>query len=113
MSEISALIVCVCKCSPLGPFVPAPPEVAMRMLREQGGPSPFEGPGRNGMGAPPIILPPSFRQDPRRLRRYLYLKMLLSFFRLKYGFLSCNYFLANSCPEKVRPWCLWDASFGG
>ncbi|CAM6082620.1 unnamed protein product [Calypogeia fissa] len=26
---------------PLGPFVPAPPEVAMRMLREQGGPPPF------------------------------------------------------------------------
>eukprot|EP00897_Mesotaenium_endlicherianum_P007607 jgi/Mesen1/6875/ME000352S05930 len=25
---------------PLGPFVPAPPEVAMRMLREQGGPPP-------------------------------------------------------------------------
>ncbi|KAL3828649.1 hypothetical protein ACJIZ3_017451 [Penstemon smallii] len=61
---------------PLGPFVPAPPEVAMRMMRDQGGPSPFEG-GRNGMsgpqlsGASPIIaLPPSFRQDPRRLRSY-------------------------------------------
>lgn len=52
--------------------MPAPPEVAMRMLREQGGPPPFEGPGRNGRGAPPIILPPSFRQDPRRLRRYLF-----------------------------------------
>jgi hypothetical protein len=26
---------------PLGPFVPAPPEVAMRMLREQGGPPAF------------------------------------------------------------------------
>ncbi|KAJ7960407.1 Serrate RNA effector molecule-like protein [Quillaja saponaria] len=26
---------------PLGPFVPAPPEVAMRMFREQGGPAPF------------------------------------------------------------------------
>ncbi|KAI3746439.1 hypothetical protein L6452_08872 [Arctium lappa] len=59
---------------PLGPFVPAPPEVAMRMLRDQGGPSPFEGGGRNGpqLGGPaPIIaLPPSFRQDPRRLRSY-------------------------------------------
>ncbi|KAL2557335.1 Serrate RNA effector molecule [Forsythia ovata] len=61
---------------PLGPFVPAPPEVAMRMLRDQGGPSPFEG-GRNGRSGPqmsgpaPIIaLPPSFRQDPRRLRSY-------------------------------------------
>ncbi|KAL6519702.1 hypothetical protein OROHE_017311 [Orobanche hederae] len=32
---------------PLGPFVPATPEVAMRMFREQGGPPPFEG-GRNG-----------------------------------------------------------------
>ncbi|CAN4092551.1 unnamed protein product [Withania somnifera] len=59
---------------PLGPFVPAPPEVAMRMMREQGGPTPFEG-GRNGRsgpaisGAAPIIaLPPGFRQDPRRLR---------------------------------------------
>ncbi|KAL4567553.1 hypothetical protein LXL04_023141 [Taraxacum kok-saghyz] len=61
---------------PLGPFVPAPPEVAMRMLRDQGGPSPFEGGGRNGRTggpqmsgpAPIIALPPSFRQDPRRLR---------------------------------------------
>lgn len=61
---------------PLGPFVPAPPEVAMQMLREQGGPPPFEG-GRNGRSGPqltppaPIIaLPPTFRQDPRRLRSY-------------------------------------------
>nr|XP_043628336.1 serrate RNA effector molecule [Erigeron canadensis] len=61
---------------PLGPFVPAPPEVAMRMLRDQGGP-PFESGGRNGRTGPqmsgpaPIIaLPPSFRQDPRRLRSY-------------------------------------------
>ncbi|KAK4492319.1 hypothetical protein RD792_003122 [Penstemon davidsonii] len=58
---------------PLGPFVPAPPEVAMRMLREQGGPSPFEG-GRNGSqlggSGPMISLPPTFRQDPRRLRSY-------------------------------------------
>ncbi|XAR60254.1 hypothetical protein NMG60_11033538 [Bertholletia excelsa] len=62
---------------PLGPFVPAPPEVAMQMLREQGGPSPFEGSGRNGRpgpqlsgSAPIIALPPAFRQDPRRLRSY-------------------------------------------
>ncbi|XP_024963492.1 serrate RNA effector molecule-like isoform X1 [Cynara cardunculus var. scolymus] len=62
---------------PLGPFVPAPPEVAMRMLRDQGGPSSFEGGSRNGPqmgggggGAPIIALPPSFRQDPRRLRSY-------------------------------------------
>ncbi|KAH9622654.1 hypothetical protein KSS87_022624 [Heliosperma pusillum] len=55
---------------PLGPFVPAPPDVAMRMMREQGGPTPFEQPGRNGRAGPPIILPPSFRQDPRRLRSY-------------------------------------------
>ncbi|XP_051143099.1 serrate RNA effector molecule-like isoform X2 [Andrographis paniculata] len=60
---------------PLGPFVPAPPEVAMRMFREQGGPAPFEG-GRNGRSGPqlggpsPIILPPNMRQDPRRLRSY-------------------------------------------
>ncbi|KAL2240005.1 UNVERIFIED_CONTAM: Serrate RNA effector molecule [Sesamum indicum] len=61
---------------PLGPFVPAPPEVAMRMLRDQGGPPPFEG-GRNGRSGPqlagpsPIIaLPPALRQDPRRLRSY-------------------------------------------
>ncbi|XP_041990629.1 serrate RNA effector molecule-like isoform X1 [Salvia splendens] len=61
---------------PLGPFVPAPPEVAMRMLRDQGGPAPFEG-GRNGrsghqLGGPsPIIaMPPALRQDPRNLRSY-------------------------------------------
>ncbi|CAN4091749.1 unnamed protein product [Withania somnifera] len=62
--------------NPLGPFVPAPPEVAMRMMREQGGPTPFEGSrnGRSGTaisGAAPIIaLPPGFRQDSRRLRSY-------------------------------------------
>ncbi|XP_038693322.1 serrate RNA effector molecule-like isoform X2 [Tripterygium wilfordii] len=61
---------------PLGPFVPAPPEVAMQMFREQGGPPPFEGSGINGRlgpqlnGPAPIILPPGFRQDPRRLRSY-------------------------------------------
>nr|GME08024.1 Serrate RNA effector molecule [Ipomoea batatas] len=61
---------------PLGPFVPAPPEVAMQMLREQGGPASFEG-GRNGRSgaqisgpAPIIALPPTLRQDPRRLRSY-------------------------------------------
>nr|GEW53708.1 serrate RNA effector molecule [Tanacetum cinerariifolium] len=62
---------------PLGPFIPAPPEVAMRMMRDQGGPSPFDGAGRNVLArlqmtapAPMIALPPSFRQDPRRLRSY-------------------------------------------
>uniref|UniRef100_A0A2N9FBD2 C2H2-type domain-containing protein n=1 Tax=Fagus sylvatica TaxID=28930 RepID=A0A2N9FBD2_FAGSY len=62
---------------PLGPFVPAPPEVAMRMLREQGGPPPFEGGGRNGRPGPQLTGPapilafsPGFRQDPRRLRSY-------------------------------------------
>ncbi|KAL1803158.1 hypothetical protein ACET3Z_031805 [Daucus carota] len=62
---------------PLGPFVPAPPEIAMQMLREQGGPSPFESGGRNGRSgshlggpAPIIALPPQFRQDPWRLRSY-------------------------------------------
>ncbi|XP_050224078.1 serrate RNA effector molecule [Mercurialis annua] len=61
---------------PLGPFVPAPPEVAMRMFREQGGPPPFEGGGRNGRPGPqisgpaPILLSPAFRQDPRRIRSY-------------------------------------------
>ncbi|KAH6814266.1 C2H2 zinc-finger protein SERRATE [Perilla frutescens var. frutescens] len=67
---------------PLGPFVPAPPEVAMRMFREQGGPPPFEG-GRNGRSGPqlggpaPIIaLPPTLRQDPRRLRRSAAISLL-------------------------------------
>ncbi|KAK9154457.1 hypothetical protein Sjap_001937 [Stephania japonica] len=64
---------------PLGPFVPAPPEVAMRMLREQGGPSPYEGNGRKGRAAnqgggpgpgPLIAQNPGFRQDPRRIRSY-------------------------------------------
>ncbi|PWA37481.1 C2H2 zinc-finger protein SERRATE (SE) [Artemisia annua] len=62
---------------PLGPFIPAPPEVAMRMMRDQGGPSPFEGGGRNVLArlqmtapAPMVGLPASFRQDPRRLRSY-------------------------------------------
>ncbi|CAI0397314.1 unnamed protein product [Linum tenue] len=63
---------------PLGPFVPAPPEVAMRMFREQGGGPPFEGGGggRNArpgpqLGGPaPILLSSAFRQDPRRIRSY-------------------------------------------
>ncbi|XP_072989461.1 serrate RNA effector molecule [Typha latifolia] len=66
---------------PLGPFVPAPPEVAMRMLREQGGPPSFEangGPrGRKGIvgpvvggSAPLLSVPPAFRHDPRRIRSY-------------------------------------------
>jgi hypothetical protein len=67
--------------SPLGPFVPAPPEIAMHMLREQGPPPPFEpngaphgnagmlGPMMGGP-APIIAMPPNFRHDPRRLRRF-------------------------------------------
>uniref|UniRef100_A0A0C9QWQ1 TSA: Wollemia nobilis Ref_Wollemi_Transcript_3537_2841 transcribed RNA sequence n=1 Tax=Wollemia nobilis TaxID=56998 RepID=A0A0C9QWQ1_9CONI len=74
---------------PLGPFVPAPPEVTMRMLREQGGPAPFHpndnnggprgrkgrssgGPSMGGMMDPQVMLPvsPAFRQDPRRIRNY-------------------------------------------
>ncbi|CAH9083164.1 unnamed protein product [Cuscuta epithymum] len=61
---------------PLGPFVPAPPEVAMQMFREQGGAASFEGSrnGRSGQhmngSAPIIALPPRLRQDPRRLRSY-------------------------------------------
>lgn len=84
---------------PLGPFVPAPPEVAMRLWREQGGAGPFhpgvyDGPfdieggssrgnrkhtglsgGRLGAGlidTPPLPLPlPNMRPDSRRpLRSY-------------------------------------------
>ncbi|KAL4334321.1 hypothetical protein GQ457_07G034140 [Hibiscus cannabinus] len=60
---------------PLGPFVPAPPEFAMQVFRERGGP-PFEGnsrggrPGPNVSGPSPFLLPPAFQQDPRRLRSY-------------------------------------------
>ncbi|KAL3017709.1 hypothetical protein AAZX31_06G294600 [Glycine max] len=61
---------------PLGPFVPAPPEVAMQMFREQGGPTSFDASGRKmrsgphmGGPAPIIAVPPSFRPDPRRMRR--------------------------------------------
>lgn len=73
--HLSRELIYACNCSPLGPFVPAPPEVAMRMFREQGGPPPFEGGGRNGRPGPqlsgpgPILLSPEFRQDPRQLRR--------------------------------------------
>ncbi|OMO91459.1 Arsenite-resistance protein 2 [Corchorus olitorius] len=61
---------------PLGPFVPAPPELAMQVFRERGGPPAFEGNGRGGRPGPnlsgpaPFLLPPGFRQDPRRLRSY-------------------------------------------
>lgn len=88
-------------CSPLGPFVPAPPEVAMRMFREQGGPSPFEG-GRNERtgpqisgSAPIIALPPSFHQDPRRLRRSVVFLFLL---------LSTKTFVENA--ENIKHLCL-------
>ncbi|CAJ1977987.1 unnamed protein product [Sphenostylis stenocarpa] len=62
---------------PLGPFVPAPPEVAMQMLRDQGGPSSYDASGRKmrggphiGGAAPIIAVPPNFRPDPRRMRSY-------------------------------------------
>jgi len=62
----------------LGPFVPAPPEVAMQMLRDQGGPS-YDASGRKMRGGPhmsgaaPIIaVPPNFRPDPRRMRRLMF-----------------------------------------
>ncbi|KAG5049106.1 hypothetical protein JHK85_010209 [Glycine max] len=62
---------------PLGPFVPAPPEVAMQMFREQGGPSSYDASGRKirsgphmGGPAPIIAVPPSFRPDPRQMRSY-------------------------------------------
>ncbi|KAG9152483.1 hypothetical protein Leryth_016413 [Lithospermum erythrorhizon] len=76
-SDMPPLLMPVPGAGPLGPFVPAPPEVAMQMMREQGGPLPFEGTGQNGRSGPqlggptPIIgLPPAFQQDPRRLRSY-------------------------------------------
>ncbi|KAG2331869.1 hypothetical protein Bca52824_003049 [Brassica carinata] len=55
---------------PLGPFVPAPPDVAMQMFKDPSGPPnpPFEGGGRGGPA--PFLLSPAFRQDPRRLRSY-------------------------------------------
>lgn len=53
---------------PLGPFVPAPPEVAMQMLREKGGPSSYDASGRTmlsgphmGGQAPIIAVNPTFR----------------------------------------------------
>lgn len=61
---------------PLGPFVPAPPEVAMQMLRDQGGSS-YDASGRKMHSGPPmgggssiIAVPPTFRPDPRRMRSY-------------------------------------------
>ena len=75
--------------SPLGPFVPAPPEIAMHMLREQGPPPPFEpngaphgntgmlGPMMGGP-APIITMPPNFRHDPRRLRRSILNSIILN-----------------------------------
>lgn len=48
----------------------------MQMLREQGGPSPYDGSGRKMRSgshmsgpAPIIAVPPAFRPDPRRMRR--------------------------------------------
>ncbi|WJX29442.1 hypothetical protein P8452_18083 [Trifolium repens] len=62
---------------PLGPFVPAPPEVAMQMLRDQGGPSSYDASGINmpsgphiGGPTPIIAVPPTFRPDPRKMPSY-------------------------------------------
>ncbi|CAI8595873.1 unnamed protein product [Vicia faba] len=61
---------------PLGPFVPAPPEVAMQMFRDQG-PSSFDTSGMTMRSGPQIggqtsmiAVPPAFRPDPRRMRSY-------------------------------------------
>ncbi|KAJ8616140.1 hypothetical protein MRB53_035512 [Persea americana] len=65
---------------PLGPFVPVPPEVPMRMLRDQGGPFPYEENGGScgrkrrstpqvGGPTPILSISQAFRQDPRRIRR--------------------------------------------
>ncbi|XP_002968914.2 serrate RNA effector molecule isoform X1 [Selaginella moellendorffii] len=68
---------------PLGPFVPAPPDVTMRMWREHGGgpqpfhPAPFDPSfdggdrGRKGRGVleTPQMVPP-VRHDPRHMRSY-------------------------------------------
>ncbi|KAM0905609.1 hypothetical protein ACQ4PT_017282 [Festuca glaucescens] len=87
-ADAPPMLVPVPGAGPLGPFIPAPPEVAMRMLREQGGPPPFEpaaGPrprkaGRGGgppMGGPSPMLNAPFppmhdprMQDPRKIRSY-------------------------------------------
>ncbi|KAL5207152.1 hypothetical protein ABZP36_031587 [Zizania latifolia] len=79
--------------SPLGPFVPAPPEIATHMLREKGPPPPFESNGAHGnpgvlgtmMGgpAPVITMSPSFCSNPCRLR---------SKQNLLYCYTSCNVF---------------------
>lgn len=61
--------------------MPAPPEVAMHMLTDPGGPSSFDsiggphgrkgrlGPQLGGPAAPILTMPPLFRHDPRRMRR--------------------------------------------
>lgn len=62
----------------------------MQMLRDQGGPSSFDGSGRKmrpgpgpHIGGPTqILVPPSFRPDPRRMRRYVILWSFLAQFLL-------------------------------
>ncbi|RWW55563.1 hypothetical protein BHE74_00037795 [Ensete ventricosum] len=88
--------------NPLGPFVPAPPEVAIRMLRETGGPSSFESngghrgiKGRLGpqVSAPGPILPsPAFRHDPRRIRRFV----------LMCSYITCLLVAIYPPPHRVR-----------
>lgn len=85
----------------MGPFVPAPPEVAMQMLRDQGGPSPYDGGGRKmrsgphiGGPAPIIAVPPAFRQDPRKMRRYIpYRSFVVTFRHCPLVEMSVFYFL--------------------
>lgn len=82
-------------CRPLGPFVPAPPEVAMQMLRDQGGPPPYDGGGRNmrsgphiGGPAPIIAVPPAFRQDPRKMRRCVQIQLMCIFRLLVFNYVG-------------------------
>ncbi|XP_062092105.1 serrate RNA effector molecule-like [Humulus lupulus] len=74
-SDMPSVLMPVPGAGPLGPFVPAPPEVAMQMLRDQ--PSVYDASGRKmrsgphiGGPTPILTVPPSFRQDPRQMRSY-------------------------------------------
>ncbi|KAI5433912.1 hypothetical protein KIW84_020954 [Lathyrus oleraceus] len=73
----SPVLMPVPSAGPLGPFVPAPPKVAMQMLREQGGPSSYDASGRTmlsgphmGGQAPIIAVNRTFRPDPQKMQSY-------------------------------------------
>jgi hypothetical protein len=100
---------CGCQCfqSP-GAICSCTSKIAMHMLREQGPPPPFEPNGAPhgstgmlgsmmGGSAPIIVMPPNFRHDHRRLRRFIPQFQNLFFLMFACFWYSSCYYVAVKC----------------